>query len=163
MRTDAGSFAREATASLAKERAWLASQGHVGPLPPVSFLAISGGGDNGAFGAGLLNGWTANGTRPEFKGVTGISTGALIAPFAFLGPKYDHVLTTVYTTISKDNIFKKRGLIRGMFGDAMADSRPMASWSSDMPTRPCSTPSPLNMPRVACCWSAPPISMRSSR
>ena len=126
VRKDAGSFAREATASLAKERAWLASQGHVGPLPPVSFLAISGGGDNGAFGAGFLNGWTANGNRPEFKGVTGISTGALIAPFAFLGPKYDHVLTTVYTTISKDNIFKKRGLIRGMFGDAMADSRPMA-------------------------------------
>ena len=46
------------------------------PLPPVSFLAISGGGDDGAFGAGLLLGWTETGTRPEFEGVTGISTGA---------------------------------------------------------------------------------------
>ena len=59
------------------------------PMPPASFLAVSGGGDNGAFGAGLLNGWTAAGTRPEFKIVTGVSTGALIAPFAFLGPDYD--------------------------------------------------------------------------
>ncbi len=52
---------------------------------PVSFLALSGGGDDGAFGAGVLCGWTAHGDRPEFKLVTGISTGALIAPFAFLG------------------------------------------------------------------------------
>ena len=80
------SFTEEAMNAMRKEAAWLASQGHTGPLPPVSFLAISGGGDNGAFGAGLLNGWTAAGTRPDFKGVTGISTGALIAPFAFLGP-----------------------------------------------------------------------------
>ena len=57
------------------------------PCPAAVFLAISGGGDNGAYTAGLLNGWTAAGTRPEFKLVTGISTGALIAPFAFLGPK----------------------------------------------------------------------------
>ena len=52
-----------------------------------TYLAVSGGGDNGAFGAGLLNGWTETGTRPEFKMVTGVSTGALIAPFAFLGPE----------------------------------------------------------------------------
>ena len=125
VRTDTESFAKEAKNSLRKEQAWLTSNGRVGSLPPVNFLAVSGGGDNGAFGAGLLNGWTAAGTRPEFKAVTGISTGALIAPFAFLGPKYDHVLTTVYTTISKDDIFKKRGLIRGLFSDAMADSAPM--------------------------------------
>ena len=49
-------------------------------LPPVYYLAVSGGGDNGAFGAGLLNGWSETGTRPEFKMVTGVSTGALIAP-----------------------------------------------------------------------------------
>lgn len=126
VRRDPASFNEEARKSLQREQAWLASNGHVGPLPPVSFLAISGGGDNGAFGAGLLNGWTAAGTRPEFKAVTGISTGALIAPFAFLGPKYDHVLETVYTTISKNDIFKKRGLVAGFFGDAMADSAPMA-------------------------------------
>lgn len=125
-KSDPAPFVEEAKASLRKEQAWLASNGHVGPLPPVNFLAVSGGGDNGAFGAGFLNGWTASGTRPEFKVVTGISTGALIAPYAFLGPKYDHVLTTVYTTISKDDIFKKRGLLKGFFGDAMTDSAPMA-------------------------------------
>lgn len=81
------SFAAEGMRALEKEKAWLASQGHQGPLPPAYYLAISGGGDNGAYGAGLLNGWTATGKRPEFKLVTGVSTGALIAPFAFLGPK----------------------------------------------------------------------------
>ena len=127
VRSDPAPFAAEALSSLKKEQAWLASQGHVGPLPPSNFLAISGGGDNGAFGAGLLNGWTAAGTRPEFKGVTGVSTGALTAPFAFLGPKYDPALTTVFTTVSKDDIFKKRGLIKGgLFGDSMADTAPLA-------------------------------------
>ena len=61
-------------------------------------LALSGGGSNGAFGAGILNGWTQAGTRPDFKVVTGISTGALIAPFAFLGSGYDEQLKTVYTS-----------------------------------------------------------------
>ena len=50
---------------------------------PHQYLALSGGGQNGAFGAGLLNGWTASGTRPEFQIVTGISTGALAAPPIF--------------------------------------------------------------------------------
>jgi predicted acylesterase/phospholipase RssA len=123
---ETASFAAEANDDLAKEKAWLASQGHSGPLPPASFLAISGGGDNGAYGAGFLNGWTAAGTRPQFKVVTGVSTGALIAPFAFLGPKYDYVLERVYTQTSQKDIFKKRGLIKGVLGDAMADSRPLA-------------------------------------
>ena len=73
-------------------------------LGPAYYLAVSGGGDNGAFGAGLLNGWTETGTRPQFKGVTGVSTGALIAPFAFLGPEYDGALRDVYTTIDSDNV-----------------------------------------------------------
>ncbi|HEU4958688.1 MAG TPA: patatin-like phospholipase family protein [Sphingomicrobium sp.] len=121
------SFAAEGMRALEKEKAWLASQGHQGPLPPAYYLAISGGGDNGAYGAGLLNGWTATGKRPEFKLVTGVSTGALIAPFAFLGPKYDYVLERVYTTTSQKDIFKKRGLLKGaLFGDAMADTAPLA-------------------------------------
>lgn len=120
-------FAAETNSSLAKEEQWLASQGRTGPLPPANFLAISGGGDNGAYGAGFLNGWTATGTRPQFKAVTGISTGSLIAPFAFLGPKYDYVLQRVYTQSSQKDIFKKRGIVKGIFGDAMADSRPLAS------------------------------------
>ena len=83
---------RDAEASFASELTTRAKLGETGPLPPASFLAVSGGGDNGAYGAGLLCGWTASGHRPEFKLVTGISTGALIAPFAFLGARYDDVL-----------------------------------------------------------------------
>ena len=78
---DMSGFFRVAIESLDREKAYLKSQGYTGPTPPANFLAISGGGDNGAYAAGLLNGWTASGTRPEFKLVTGISTGALIAPF----------------------------------------------------------------------------------
>src|SRR5882757_1289990 len=83
---------QEAMRSLDREIATLRAEGKNPArtkLPPVSYLAVSGGGDNGAFGAGLLNGWTEIGTRPEFRMVTGVSTGALIAPFAFLGPEYD--------------------------------------------------------------------------
>ena len=69
-----------------------------------SFLALSGGGANGAFGAGFLNGWTASGTRPNFRIVTGISTGSLIAPLAFLGPEYDDELEKYYTTVKTKNI-----------------------------------------------------------
>ena len=121
------SFAVEARSALAKEQAWLSRGGAIDHLPPAYFLAISGGGDNGAYGAGFLNGWTASGSRPEFKVVTGISTGALIAPFAFAGPKYDYVLQKVYTTTAQKDIFKKRGLKSLLFGDAMADTRPLAA------------------------------------
>ncbi|MBW2573424.1 MAG: patatin-like phospholipase family protein [Deltaproteobacteria bacterium] len=72
-----------------------------------NYLALSGGGGDGAFGAGLLVGWTAKGDRPEFSLVTGVSTGALIAPFAFLGPDYDAKLKEVYTTSSTEDIIKK--------------------------------------------------------
>lgn len=73
--------------------------------PPMNYLALSGGGNDGAFGAGLLYGWTETGRRPEFSIVTGVSTGALIAPFAFLGSRYDEVLKREYTTLKSDNIF----------------------------------------------------------
>jgi predicted acylesterase/phospholipase RssA len=121
---------RVAADSLQREQDYLAKQGHKGPLPPAVYLAISGGGDNGAYTAGLLNGWTAAGTRPEFKLVTGISTGALIAPFAFLGPKYDATLKEVYTTISPKDVLVPRSLLEGFLSDAMADNAPL--WS---PTR----------------------------
>ncbi len=83
----------------------------------VSLLTISGGGQNGAFGAGLLYGWTERGDRPEFWYVSGISTGALTAPLAFLGPEYDETLKTVYTTLSTSDLIKPRGLIRTITGD----------------------------------------------
>lgn len=108
-----------------QEQEALANQHRSGPMPPVIFLAISGGGDNGAFTAGLLNAWTERGDRPEFKLVTGISTGALIAPFAFLGPKYDATLKEVYTTISPKDVLAPRNLLTGALGDAMADNAPL--------------------------------------
>jgi len=99
--------------------------GETGALPRADYLAISGGGANGAYGAGLLCGWTAAGTRPEFKLVTGISTGALSAPFAFLGPKYDSQLKEVYTKTSTHDIMTPRGMLAGLFSDALMDSTPM--------------------------------------
>ena len=129
-------FQAEALSALQKERQLLASQGQPSTeLPPAYYLAISGGGDNGAYGAGFLNGWTATGTRPQFKVVTGISTGALIAPFAFLGPKYDYVLEKVYTTSTQKDIFKKRGILKGLFGEAMTDTRPLAKVIESYVTR----------------------------
>jgi len=92
---------------------------------PHNYLAISGGGANGAFGAGVLGGWSATGNRPEFQMVTGISTGALIAPFAFLGSDFDHVLKEVYTTISTKDIVEKRPLLSLLTGDAAADTTPL--------------------------------------
>jgi hypothetical protein len=71
---------------------------------PITYLCISGGGSNGAYGAGFLVGWTAKGTRPRFNVVTGISTGSMIAPMAVLGPKYDHLVKEAYTTISTKDI-----------------------------------------------------------
>ena len=125
----------EVMASFGKERAWLASSGHTGPLPPAAFLTISGGGGDGAFGAGLLTGWSEAGTRPDFKLVTGISTGALIAPFAFLGSKYDPTLAETYTNVSDADIFKKRGPTAALFSDAMADTTPMAKLLNKYVTR----------------------------
>lgn len=90
-----------------------------------NYLAISGGGANGAFGAGLLAGWTATGTRPEFNMVTGVSTGALTAPFAFLGANYDAELKKVFTTTSTHNIAEERGLISALLSDSLADTAPL--------------------------------------
>jgi len=111
--------------ALRRKQAHWAATGNAEHPPPGAVLAISGGGANGAYGAGLLCGWTEKGDRPEFEVVTGISTGALIAPFAFLGPDYDPVLREVYTTISTSSILKKRGLLGALFSDALADSRPL--------------------------------------
>jgi predicted acylesterase/phospholipase RssA len=73
----------------------------------------------------LLVGWTEAGTRPEFKLVTGVSTGALTAPFAFLGPKYDEQLKAVYTTISGSDVLEERGMLAALFDDALADNAPL--------------------------------------
>lgn len=90
-----------------------------------TYLAVSGGGADGAFGAGLLVGWTQAGTRPEFTMVTGVSTGALIAPFAFLGPEYDDMLTEIYISYSTKDMVKKRSLLKILQSDAATDSSPL--------------------------------------
>ncbi len=123
---DSESFRQVALQSFQREQAHLASTGHSGPLPTASFLSVSGGGDNGAFSAGLLKGWTDHGDRPKFKAVTGVSTGALVAPLAFLGPDYDNTLAEAYTEITSDDIFLARGFLTALFSDALADTFPMA-------------------------------------
>lgn len=90
-----------------------------------AMLAISGGGANGAYGAGLLNGWSQSGTRPVFKIVTGISTGAIIAPFAFLGSEYDAKLREFYTQYSTKDILSRKVFLRAVFSDSFASSRPL--------------------------------------
>lgn len=89
-------------------------------------LALSGGGASGAFGAGFLNGWTSRGDRPTFKIVTGVSTGALMAPFAFLGPAYDDALREFYTNTRTQDIFLLGSLLRQLLvGEAIADTGPL--------------------------------------
>ncbi len=87
-------------------------------------LALSSGGADGAFGAGVLRGWTQSNKRPQFDVVTGVSTGALMAVLAFLGPEYDPMLEELYTSISSKDIFRKKGL--GAFGsDSLYDYTPL--------------------------------------
>jgi hypothetical protein len=123
--SDIEPLVRDALAARQREEAYLSQSGRAGELPQLELLAISGGGDKGAFGAGLLNGWTASGTRPKFKLVTGVSTGALIAPFAFLGPEYDTVLEEVYTTISPKDVASPRSAVAAIGNDGMADNLPL--------------------------------------
>lgn len=92
---------------------------------PRNVLVLSGGGANGAYTAGVLNGWTAAGNRPSFDVVTGISTGALIAPFAFLGSEYDELLKRSYTTSRDRDIFTRRWLPALVYADSLADSAPL--------------------------------------
>ena len=90
-----------------------------------TYLAISGGGENGAFAGGLLLGWTEAGDRPEFTAVTGISAGALIAPFAFLGPEYDPTLREVLDNLNPNAVLEKRRTLKGLRSDAMASTEPL--------------------------------------
>jgi predicted acylesterase/phospholipase RssA len=114
------SFAQESPLDFPPDASGTVRYGH---------LALSGGGANGAFGAGFLNGWTASGTRPVFKMVTGVSTGALMAPFAFIGPPYDQALREFYTTTRSRDIFllgSTFGLLwKLVAGEALADTRPL--------------------------------------
>jgi hypothetical protein len=92
---------------------------------PRDILVLSSGAMNGAFPAGLLKGWSEAGTRPEFDVVTGISTGALIAPYAFLGTEYDAELERAYLSMKADQIYRLRFLLTVPWSDALADSEPL--------------------------------------
>lgn len=123
---DPAGFKALAYEVVAKAKAYRTAAGiNPGQVLPTHFLAISGGGDDGAFGAGLLVGWSARGDRPQFAVVTGISTGALSAPFAFLGPDYDDELKRIYTETGPDDIFNKEPLLGLLSGDAVTDTTPL--------------------------------------
>ena len=95
-------------------------------LPPQrNILVLSGGGAFGAYPAGLLVGWSEAGTRPEFDVVTGISTGALIAVFAFAGPEYDQLLKQNYTSTTNKDIYRMKNIVRGLLTESLADATPM--------------------------------------
>lgn len=89
-------------------------------LAPIkTYLALSGGGADGAYGVGVLNGWTAAGNRPTFSVVSGVSTGGLIAPFAFLGSRYDETLREVYTSGIAESLLQDPSLMRVLFGSGL--------------------------------------------
>jgi hypothetical protein len=97
-----------------------------GKSVPLNYLCISGGGSNGAYGAGFLVGWTAKGTRPQFNGVTGISTGSMLAPMAFLGPKYDDKIKEAYTTTTTEDVAESQ-VFSALLGRSagLADTAPL--------------------------------------
>lgn len=121
-------FAGEDVAALRVEveRAFARRRSHAGAASPVTFLALSAGQEDGAFGAGLLVGWSEHGGRPEFQIVTGTSTGALAAPFAFLGSEFDWALEAMYTKTGVDDIVDARYLVAAVNNDAMMDTEPLA-------------------------------------
>lgn len=93
----------------------------------LTLLALSAGSEGGAYGAGFINGWSDSGNRPVFDVVTGISTGALMAPYAFLGTEFDENLKATYTTVSAKDIFILRGLLEmATIRDALANNHPLA-------------------------------------
>jgi hypothetical protein len=94
---------------------------------PMNILAISGGGMYGAFDVGVLNGWSASQTRPKFDLVTGVSAGALISTFAFLGPHYDDFLRDAFTNATKNDIYQRRSVLAMMTSDSIARSKPLQS------------------------------------
>jgi hypothetical protein len=90
--------------------------------PLVEYMALSGGAGDGAYGAGLLVGWTERGDRPEFEVLTGVSAGALIAPFAFLGPRYDRQLREIWTKYETEDLATPQVLAGLLGAEALADS-----------------------------------------
>ncbi|MBU2972069.1 patatin-like phospholipase family protein [Pseudoalteromonas sp. C2R02] len=91
--------------------------------PDFDALTLSGGGADGAFGAGILVGWTQSGSRPEFELVVGTSTGAVIAPFAFLGAEYDDILFEIYSQLTQEKVYRSQLLSGILGGSSIADTK----------------------------------------
>jgi hypothetical protein len=104
--------------------------------PLIETLALSGGGSDGAYGAGVLAGWTERGDRPEFEVVTGVSAGAIIAPFAYLGPQYDPALKVIWTEYQQSQVITAQ-FLPGLFGgSALSDTTPLAGLIAKYIDRP---------------------------
>lgn len=111
----------DAHAGLPQSRAWLP----VVVRREVNYLVLSGGGAGGAFSVGALRGWSDNGDRPPFDIVSGVSTGALIAPFAFLGSDYDHTLVDLYTSGVAETLVDIDVFPKGLVGASLLKQEPL--------------------------------------
>jgi predicted acylesterase/phospholipase RssA len=111
----------DASQKLPKDRSWL-------PIPrnkEINYLVLSSGGAGGAFSVGALKAWSDKGERPEFDIVSGVSTGALIAPYAFLGPAYDPVLVDLYTSGIAKELVDADFLPKGLLGASLLKQKPL--------------------------------------
>ena len=115
---DADAFNKALASSLNKRK-------DINNIDQLNFLALSGGGDKGAFGSGLLIGWSQQGSRPEFDVVTGVSTGALLSPFAYLGTSYNNIVKEIYTTISSEDLMSEHRITGLLFKNSIADNKPL--------------------------------------
>lgn len=124
---DLTSFIRDASEANHREyEAFASTEAPDDRLPLADMLAVSGGGDAGTFAAGIIAGWSLHGTRPVFKVVTGISAGALVAPFAYLGPEYDGIILGICKGIGPKDVFHSRSMLTRLASDGMADSKPLS-------------------------------------
>ena len=111
----------DSSGSLPQSRVWLPAAAH----KEINYLVLSGGGAGGAFSVGVLTAWTDKGQRPKFDMVSGVSTGALIAPYAFLGPAYDEALVELYTSGIAQELVDMKFLPKGLLGPSLLKQEPL--------------------------------------
>jgi hypothetical protein len=111
----------DSSGNLPQTRAWLPVMRH----KEINYLVLSGGGAGGAFSVGALKAWSDKGQRPEFDMVSGVSTGALIAPYAFLGSAYDQPLVDLYTSGVARELVDMAFLPKGLLGASLLKQEPL--------------------------------------
>ena len=121
----------DSSGSLPQSRVWLPAPTH----REINYLVLSGGGAGGAFSVGVLTAWTDKGERPEFDMVSGVSTGALIAPYAFLGPAYDEALVELYTSGVAQELVDMKFLPKGLLGPSLLKQEPLRKMVEQYLTR----------------------------